>query len=420
MRRLLYTLVLFALIPVAWFHLLWRARRQPEYLQHVGERFGRYSARPSAPVIWIHAVSVGETRAAEPLLKALKQRYTDHAIVMTHTTPTGRAAGEQLYGDRVSRCYLPYDLPFAVERFLNHFDPKVGVLMETELWPNLIQHCEQRHIPLFLVNARLSEKSARGYSKIATLIRESLQSLSGIAAQTDSDAKRLSSLGAPAPLVTGSMKFDIAVPNEMLTRGEALRELIGRARPVFLAASTREGEEPIVLDAFSQLNVPNALLLLVPRHPQRFDEVAKLLQERGLRFARKSRGDVVSASTQILLGDSMGEMFAYYAACDIAFIGGSLVPLGGQNLIEACAVGKPVLIGPHTFNFAEASDLATEIGAAVRVNDAKSLAAAAEHWLKDPNGRERASASALEFANEHRGATARVMRMIESKWSPSS
>lgn len=417
MRRFLYTMALYLLVPGALWHLWRRSRKQPEYLEHVGERFGRYPFEIAAPLIWIHAVSVGETRAAEPLVKAFSERYPDHRILLTHATPTGRATGEQLFGDRVARAYLPYDLPFAVNRFLDHFAPSIGVLMETEIWFNVAHACAKRPVPLFLVNARLSERSARGYGRLAGLTRAALRSLRGIAAQTQADAGRLSALGATGVEITGNLKFDIAPSGEMESRGRELRALFGSSRPILLAASTREGEEPLVLDAFERIGIPDVLLVIVPRHPQRFDEVARLLDARGLTWRRRSTGDTIPADVRAVLGDSMGEMFAYYGACDVAFIGGSLLPLGGQNLIEACAMGRPVLIGPHTFNFSEATDLAVEAGAAVRVTDSAELGAQAALMLSDAALRDRMSSAAAAFAAAHRGATARTLQLIESRWS---
>ena len=427
MRRLLYTLVLFALLPVALLHLAWRARRQPAYLRHVGERLGRFRGAPpgarrngahggtaARPLLWIHAVSVGETRAAQPLVEALLARHPDHRILLTHTTPTGRATGEALFGDRVLRAYLPWDLPFAVNAFLDHYRPEAGVLMETELWFNLAAACERRAMPLFLVNARLSERSARGYARLSRLTAAALRSLAAVAAQTPADAARLEALGAAAPVVTGNLKFDVTPPLALLERGARLRERFGAGRPVLLAASTREGEEPLVLDAFAALGVRDALLVLVPRHPQRFDEVERLVAARGLRCVRRSAGAPVPGDVPVVLGDTMGEMFAYYACCDVAFVGGSLLPLGGQNLIEPAAAGRPVLMGPHTFNFADASRLAVAAGAARVVRDPAELAAEARALLSDAPARERMAAAALDFAAAHRGATQRTLSLIAS------
>lgn len=419
MMRRAYTLLLYLLLPYIFFHLLWRARRQPEYLQHLGERFGFYRERPAGPLIWLHAVSVGETRAAAPLIRQLEARFPNHRILLSHMTPTGREAGGQLFGERVLQCYLPYDFPFAVRRFIRHFKPETGLLMETEIWFNLVQACRQAGMPLWLVNARMSEKSARRYARFKSLSRESLRALSGIAAQTESDAKRLIQLGAKDSIqVTGNLKFDIEVPQSALDTGKKLRDWFGPQRPVFLAASTREGEEAPILDALLQRPVPDLLTVIVPRHPQRFDQVAELLTRRGIPFQRRSElassglAQPLGSATRVVLGDSMGEMLAYYAACDIAFIGGSLLPLGGQNLIEAAALGKPVLIGPHTFNFAEATELAVEAGAARRVADADELMLEVRDLLNAPEKASAMSGAALAFAGRHRGATRRLMALI--------
>jgi 3-deoxy-D-manno-octulosonic-acid transferase len=412
MRRV-YNLMLWAALPFMFWHLWWRGRRQPEYRRDVGERFGRYIQQPARPVIWIHAVSVGETRAAVPLVQRLVERYPGHQILMTHMTPTGRQTGVELFGDGVLRCYLPYDYAWAVRRFLDHFRPRIGVIMETELWPNLISACRERGTPAFLVNARLSEKSAAGYARVRSIVAATLSSLSGISAQTEADAHRLRSLGAPSVEVTGNLKFDMAPSGEQLQLGARLRDLFGAQRPVFLAASTREGEEALVLDALQNAAIPGLLTVIVPRHPQRFAEVGELLARRGITFQRRSEETPVVSATRVLLGDSMGEMFAYYTACDIAFVGGSLLPYGGQNLIEACAVGRPVLSGPHTFNFAESARLAVEAGAAERVADAAELGARVAALLADPAKRSAMGEAGRRFAARHRGAAERVMALLE-------
>jgi 3-deoxy-D-manno-octulosonic-acid transferase len=410
--RLLYTVVVVLATPLALLRLLWRSRRQPGYRRDIGERFGSYPAAAPQKLIWLHAVSVGETRAAEPLVAAIRAAYPDHAVLLTQMTPTGRAAAQQLYGDALLRCYLPYDLPFAVTRFLRHYRPRAGLLMETELWPNLIAACAQERVPLLLVNARLSERSARGYARLRSLTAETLGALSAVGAQSRPDAERLQALGAKQVVVTGNLKFDRAPSSEDLRRGEALRALLG-VRPVFLAASTRDGEEALILDAL--IGAPAQLLtVMVPRHPQRFDDVARLLERMGVPFQRRSAGTEVAAGTRVLLGDSMGELYAYYAACDVAFIGGSLLPLGGQNLLEACAVGKPVLIGPHTYNFSQASDAAVAAGAAIRVVDGAALQSALRALLDDPERREQMGRAALAFMREHQGATQRTLELLRS------
>lgn len=410
---MLYNLLLLLLLPLIPLRLLWRARKQPEYLDHVGERFGFYKATVTRPVIWLHAVSVGETRAAAPLVEALLARYPDHAVLLTHMTPTGRATGEALFGERVLRAYLPYDYPFAVRRFLRHFRPRLALFMETELWPNMVAGCGQADVAACLVNARLSDKSARRYARFPRLAAGLFGGLAQVLAQTEADAARLRQLGAKMVSVTGNLKFDVTPPPDVADKGQALRAQLGRARPILLAASTREGEEVLLLDSLDQCAVPDLLLVLVPRHPQRFDEVASLLEKHGLKFQRKSANENVAPETRVVLGDTMGEMFSYYAASDVAYVGGSLLPYGGQNLIEACAMGVPVLIGPHSYNFAQATEDAIAVGAAQRIGDATELMRAAGDLLKNEAARKTMSDAARAFATAHRGATARTMHELE-------
>ncbi|MEQ1914855.1 MAG: 3-deoxy-D-manno-octulosonic acid transferase [Sideroxydans sp.] len=411
--RLTYTALLWLLLPYVFFHLWWRARKQPEYLEHIGERFGRYLVKSDKPVIWLHTVSVGETRAAATLVRGLRKKYPHHQILLTHTTPTGRAASEQLYGDEVLRVYLPYDYPFAVHRFLDHFKPQIGVLLETEVWFNLIHQCQTSRVLLLLLNARLSEKSAAKYARFPHLVHEGLHGLNLIAAQTDADAQRLASLCGRAVSTMGNLKFDIEPPPAMLELGTHLRKLFG-SRPVFLAASTREGEENLLLSALQNIQDKNTLTVIVPRHPQRFDDVATLINQHGFRMQRRSLNEVIAADTQIVLGDSMGELFAYYTACDIAFIGGSLLPLGGQNLIEACALGKPVLIGSHTFNFAQATELAVACGAALQFNTPERLIDSLNRLNNDSALSLTMGQAGLHFVNENQGATLHAIRLMDS------
>ncbi|MBT9612053.1 MAG: lipid IV(A) 3-deoxy-D-manno-octulosonic acid transferase [Burkholderiales bacterium] len=413
MPRLLYSLILYLLLPFIPLRLLWRARKQPEYLAHWAERFGFYRTATPQPLIWIHAVSVGETRAAAPLIDALQARYPAHRILLTCMTPTGRAAGSQLYGERVLQAYLPYDYPGAVRRFLTHFQPAFGLLMETELWPNLITACKARGVPLALINARLSEKSARGYARFGSLISEALENLPLICAQSAADAERLTQLGATHVDITGNMKFDVAPPIDIAEQAKHLRELWGNDRRVLLAASTREGEEALLLDALDDKS--NFLLVIVPRHPQRFDEVAALLAARGIPYQRRSENTQIRDETRVVLGDSMGEMFTYYGAADVAIIGGSLLPYGGQNLIEACALGVPVIIGPHTYNFTQVAQDAIAAGAALRVVDASAAMAQAQRLLENAADKQRMRDAAREFAAAHRGAVEKTMAAIEEK-----
>ena len=414
MARLLYSIVFYLAQPLVWLRLLWRSRKQPEYLQHVGERYGFHDASAPQPLLWLHVVSVGETRAAEPLIKALLSTYPDHTLLLTHMTPTGRATGGELiakYGEHLIQAYLPYDLPDACGRFLDHFKPRFGLLMETELWPNLIAACAQRKIPLALVNARLSAKSQRGYLRFAPLIRPALATLSAVAAQTPADGERLLTIGAQRVTVLGNIKFDVTPSPEKLELGKDWRQALG-TREIWLAASTREGEEAIILDAFARLDRPDLLLLLVPRHPQRFNEVAALVEQRGLALCRRSAGELPTSATRVWLGDSMGEMPAYFAVADLALIGGTLLPFGGQNLIEAAACGCPVLVGPHTYNFAQATEDATACGAALRIADATAAADTAAKLLGDASALPAMHNAAATFSQAHRGATARTLALI--------
>ena len=412
----LYSLLWWCLLPFVVVRLLWRSRREPGYLKHLAERFAFYSVQPSAPLIWVHAVSVGETRAAEPLLRALLSEYPNHQILLTHMTPTGRAAGKALFGNepRLIQAYLPYDTLSMMVRFVQHFQPRLCVLMETEVWPALIQACKAADVPVALVNARLSERSLRRGQRFAGLLGRAAGQLSLVAAQSDADAQRLRMMGVRDVQVTGNLKFDVTVPAGMIAAGESLRQQIG-ARPVLLCASTREGEEALLLNGYMKATLPpDLLLMIVPRHPQRFSEVAKLFEDQGLRVVCKSqlRGAAVPADTQLLIGDTMGEMFAYYDASDLAFIGGSLLPTGGQNLIEACACGKPVLLGPHTYNFAQASEDAIAQGAAIRVYDAAQIFKMTFELLVDQDRLQNMSQVARRFAETEGGATQKTLELL--------
>jgi len=417
--RTLYTFLWWLALPLLPLRLLWRARREPGYAERIGERYGRYG--PSTPkidgeLIWIHAVSVGETRATVPLVERIQRERPAARILLTHMTAAGREMGRALFGDRVAQVWLPYDVPFAVRSFLRRFRPRAGLLMETELWPNLIFECARAGTRLYLVNARLSEKSAAGYAHVAALTRQMLEALAGCAAQTPDDAARLQALGARRVEVVGNLKFDVAVPQAALELGRELRLRFGESRPVWVAGSTREGEEALLLDALdhepSALPSPT-LIVIVPRHPQRFDAVAALLGDRGIPFVRRSTNAAVPGDVRVVLGDSMGEMFAYYAASDVAFVGGSLLPLGGQNLIEPISLGVPTLVGPHTFNFAEATHNAIAAGAAARVADANELLVAAGELLAHPDQRATMRAHALAFSAAHRGATERLWNWLQ-------
>jgi len=420
--RLLYTIVWIFALPLVLARLFWRGRKEPGYRQHIAERFGFYpSPKIGQPVIWIHAVSVGETRAAEPLIRQLILAYPQHRILLSHMTPTGRATGATLFQDEIGnrliqQCFLPYDIPLFINRLLTHFDPTICILMETEVWPNLIHTCRQQQVPVALVNARLSPRSLRKAERLSGLIRPASVALSCVAAQTEADARRIMQLGATNVVVTGNSKFDVSIPPEKIAAGHALRQQWGN-RPVLLCASTREGEEELILDAYRQsgnAGIADLLLVIVPRHPQRFDLVEQFIQQHGLTSVRRTQlaQSGLPADVQVVLGDTMGELASYYVSCDIAFIGGSLLPLGGQNLIEACAVEKPVLIGPHTFNFEAISTDAIAAKAALRVDDANAIFLETATLINNPALRTSMGQCALGFADQHRGATAHTMALL--------
>ncbi|GAB5497902.1 MAG: lipid IV(A) 3-deoxy-D-manno-octulosonic acid transferase [Pseudohongiellaceae bacterium] len=403
MSRLAYTVILTLAMPVLILRLLWRSLRMPAYRARIGERFALHApqfaselrADARAKLIWIHAVSVGEVAAAEPLIKALLQEYPDLCIVLTTMTPTGSQRAESLLGQRVSHCYVPYDLPFLLSRFIRALRPDLVVLMETELWPNLIHACHRRDIPLLLANGRLSAKSAQNYRRIAGVARQMLSSLNRIGAQSQDDADRFVFLGAGEHrvMVTGSLKFQLANGAAAESDAPIFAALKAAARPIVIAASTREGEEGKVLDGLLSVwqSRPEVLLLLVPRHPQRFDEVAKLCVSRNLKVQRRSefqeneRG--LAADIQVLLGDSMGEMPDYYRCADIAFVGGSLVDTGCQNVLEPAALAIPVITGPSQYNFAAICRQLEEAGALHTVDDEQALARHCLELLDDPDQR---------------------------------
>ena len=418
--RTLYTLAWRIAAPLAPLKLWWRGRREPGYRLHVGERYGRYDApAPAGDLVWIHAVSVGETRAAAPLVERILRERPAATVLLTSMTATGRETGRVLFGERVVQAWLPYDLPGAMRRFLAHFRPAFGLLMETELWPNLAAEAAIAHVPLFLVNGRLSERSARGYERVGSLVRPLLLSLAGVAAQTQADAGRLEALGARDVAVTGNLKFDIGAPPGARELASRMRTMFGASRPVVLAASTRDGEETAILDALARSPLAGGtLLVIVPRHPQRFDDVAAMLAARGIAHARRSQDRPVPADARVLLGDSMGEMAGYYGAADVAFVGGSLVPLGGQNLIEAIAMGTPVLVGPHTFNFADAAEGAVGAGAALRVPDADAMLAEAAALVGDAPRREAMRSRAEGFLAAHRGSAERTWAFVAARLPP--
>ncbi|MFA5631257.1 MAG: lipid IV(A) 3-deoxy-D-manno-octulosonic acid transferase [Porticoccaceae bacterium] len=418
--RILYSLVFYLLVPFICLRLWWRSRRVPAYRRRWRERFGVVPRPdPGREVIWVHAVSVGETIAAVPLVRRLQERYPDALIAVTTTTPTGSERVRALLGDSVYHSYVPYDLPDALARFLARLQPRLLIVMETELWPNLVHACARRDIPVVLANARLSEKSAVGYRRFAALTARMLGELTWVAAQHEDDGARFLALGLPAARlqVTGNIKFDFAIRDEQRRQAQVLAEQWRGAdgRPVWLVASTHRGEDEIILDAFARAlaRVPNLLLVLVPRHPDRFEQVAALCSARGHRMARRSRAEIPDAATQVLLGDTMGELAVFFGACDIAFVAGSLVPVGGHNLLEPAAWGVPVLSGPVLFNFAEASALLQQADALTLCENADEIADAVVNLVENPEQRSRQGAAARAVVDANRGALARLMALIE-------
>ncbi|HVL37567.1 MAG TPA: 3-deoxy-D-manno-octulosonic acid transferase [Burkholderiales bacterium] len=397
MRRA-YSALLALAVPIAMARLWWRGRREPGYREHVAERLGRYALPRAEKLLWVHAVSVGEARAAAPLVRALQAAAPDHQVLLTCTTASGRATIKQVYGESVLVAYLPYDTPAAVQRFLEHFRPRLGVLMETEVWPNLVAGCARHGVPLALANARMSEKSARGYARVGFVSRPAFAALAAVCAQSEADAARLRALGAVRVEVTGNLKFDATPDPQQLAAGAAWRSRVGR--PVLLLASTRDGEEQLLLGHAGVLP-PEALIVVVPRHPQRFDEVAALAQ------SRRTRSPLPAPGARVHLGDTMGEMAFYFAAADVAVIGGSFAPLGGQNLIEALAAGTPVVVGPSMYNFAETTRLALAAGAALQASDAARALREAASLLGDAPRRAAMAKAGRRLCAAHRGATAR-------------
>lgn len=419
--RALYTVLLYLLTPFVLLRLLWRSHALRAYRQRLPERFGFVPA-PAAPIaVWVHAVSVGETLAALPLIRALVERHGAQRVWVTTTTPTGSARVLAELGDSVRHSYAPYDLPDVVARFLHRVRPQQILVMETELWPNLLRAAARRGVPLTIANARLSPRSLRGYARVAGFTRRTLADCTMIAAQSAADAERFRALGAPAARVQvmGNIKFDQALPEAQLALGARLHQRLG-ARPVWCAASTHEGEEEQLLAAHRALlqSHPDALLILVPRHPQRFDVVAKLVEKSAFTLARRSDWDALDAAssldaaTKVLLGDSMGEMFAYFAAADLAFVGGSLVPVGGHNVLEPAALGLPVLFGPQMHNFIAARDLLLDAQAAIEIS-ADTLAPQLRALFDDPARRAQLGSAGRAVVAANRGALQRLLGLLD-------
>lgn len=408
MIRPLYSLLLLGVQPLLRRKLRRRGVAEPGYLEHVEERFGRYQGSAEPGRLWIHAVSLGETRAAAILLEALRAQQPGLRVLLTHGTATGRAEGAKLLRPGDAQAWMPWDTPRAVRGFLNHFQPAAGVLMETEVWPNMTAICRERGIPLALANARLSEKSMAGALRLPSLSRPAYGGLRAVWAQTESDARRLARAGATVQGVYGNLKFDAQPNAAQLEQGRAWRARLDR--PVVMFASSREGEEAGFLAAIR--NHPGVQWLLVPRHPQRFEEVAAQAAQAGFTVARRSGWNGTPAAADVWIGDSLGEMALYYGLADAALLGGSFAQLGGQNLIEAAACGCPVVMGPHTFNFSEASELALEAGAARRVASMEEGVKVAVEMVRDAASCEAAAQAGESFAAAHRGAARKTAEAI--------
>ncbi|MCE5233199.1 MAG: lipid IV(A) 3-deoxy-D-manno-octulosonic acid transferase [Mizugakiibacter sp.] len=415
--RLLYTFLMYLAMPVIVYRLVARGFRYHGYFARWRERFGFLPGPPLSGSIWVHAVSVGEVNAAAPLIEALLKYHADARMVVTTVTPTGSERVRKLFGDRVYHVYLPYDLPRAVRRFLDHVRPRLAVVMETEIWPNLYHACCVRGLPLVIANARLSQRSLRRYAPVRGLVRRALACVSQVAAQSHADAARFRALGAPADRITvvGNLKFDMAVPATACRDGAGLRAAWGASRPVWIAASTHEGEETAVLEAHLEVlkRLPDALLLLAPRHPERFRAVDAAARNLGFRVATRSADRAPAADTQCFVIDAMGVLLRYYAAADVAFVAGSLAPIGGHNVLEGAALGRPVVVGPHTFNFDEITHSLIQAGGALRVPDAAHLGGAVLELLRDPARAAAMGAAARAVFERERGAVARNMALIQ-------
>ena len=419
----LYSLLLYLALPFLLVRLLWRSRRAPAYRERWRERLGFYGdTRRMRAGLWVHAVSVGEVQAAQPLIRHFLHHHPGDGVLVTTTTPTGFERLRALFEDRVHHVYTPFDLTPVMNSLLDRVRPRLAVIMETEIWPNMLRACEQRGIPTLLANARLSARSAQGYARLGGFARQTFARIGSIAAQSEADARRFHALGAASERirVTGSIKFDVRLPASLREQAEVMRRLWGTGRPVWVAASTHEGEEEQVLAAHGDVRrrLPHALLVLVPRHPERFDRVAALVSRHGLALTRRSLGGGCDSNTAVFLGDTMGELPIFIAAADAAFIGGSLVPVGGHNLLEAAAVGVPAAIGPHVFNFAQITDLLVNEGAAFQVSDAAELARRVTGWLGDAAARARIGENGRRVVQQNRGALQRLIELTEESYTP--
>lgn len=416
-----YRFLVPVLLPAAALYLLWRARKQPSYLKNWGERFAWSdfpAPRQGHPVIWVHAVSVGETNATRPLIRAILDQWPDCDILLTHMTPTGREAGQkivQMAPDRIRQCFLPYDAGFAVRKFLKQTRPSMGLLMETEVWPTVLEEAHSLGIPMALVNGRLSEKSYNQAMRVPDLMKKAMGRFNAVCAQAESDAERFRAMGTVEPVITGSLKFDIKAPKEALSLAHRWKSRM--KNPVVMFASTRDGEEALIIEALKTRAKSDVTYLLVPRHPQRFGEVEEMLKNSGLKYQKRSElADVtdIREDTQVILGDSMGEMFFYCALSDITLMGGSFKPFGCQNVIEPASVGVPVIVGPSTFNFSMVVQRGIAGGAIYQVDDVAQGIELAQAWLGNADKLRELKEKAKAFSDAYVGATERTMKVLEA------
>lgn len=414
--KTLYSVLFYALIPFIVLRLLWRSIKAPDYRRRWGERFGCYNKPFPQGVIWFHTVSVGEAEALFPLVRLFQQQLPTVRLLITTTTPTGSARVKAVLKESVEHVYLPYDIPFAVGRFIQCFRPVLAVIVETEIWPNLYGSCGENAIPLYLINARLSEKSSSRYQKIPNLIRPALSNVKTIAAQTEDDSLRFAAIGASSQqrVTIGNLKFDIEIPQDIIKNGKLLKTNVFIGRFVWMAASTHQGEEQIILSVYQTLKqiIPELLLILAPRHPERFNEVKALCESKRLAVVSRTSNNLCDATTDVYLADTMGDLKLLYAASDLAFIGGSLVNIGGHNILEATAAGVPVLFGPYTANFKEIAEKIVAYDAAIRCLDEEALVQAILHLYKDDGRRKVLVENGMRFLEMNRGATEKLYDLL--------
>ncbi|GAB4255102.1 MAG: lipid IV(A) 3-deoxy-D-manno-octulosonic acid transferase [Methylomicrobium sp.] len=417
--RFFYSLVFYSSLPLIVGRLLWRSVQAPAYRERVAERFGFYRYKPDHPVLWFHAVSVGEAEAAFPLIKRIQSEFPRKKILVTTTTPTGSARVRAVLGDSVEHVYLPYDVPDAIARFFASFRPELAVIMETEIWPNLFTACAAADIPLFIVNARLSEKSARGYRKIPLLIEPALSCVSGIAAQTQQDADRFVAIGAnPGRVQTvGNLKFDLDVDRSLFEQGQRIKRQLFADRFVWIIASTHKDEESLFLSLYPELKaaIPDLLMVIVPRHPERFAEVGRLLKDCGLQFSTRSSGLRCFDETDVYLLDTIGELKLFYTASDLAFVGGSMVRSGGHNILEPAALGVPVMFGPYMDNFSEIAAKVLSCHAALQCSDRDDIAKAVLDLYRSPTRRGDLIDAGSKFVASNKGALEQIAQMLIQK-----